>query len=182
MYDQKKVSECFKEWEAHLNEKKIPKWEELPSLELYMDQVLVLLNKYTDIFIITDGGNAITAPMINNYVKKKTVPAPVKKKYSARHLAYLIMVCTLKQSLNISTIEKMIPIDLDEERVKHIYNSFAENQQKAFKYVSEQIKSVSSPIVDADLYNSERVEDLVFQLAISANIFKTLTEQITDLS
>ena len=66
MYDQKKVSECFKEWEAHLNEKKIPKWEELPSLELYMDQVLVLLNKYTDIFIITDGGNAITAPMINN--------------------------------------------------------------------------------------------------------------------
>lgn len=181
MYNQQTLLKCFEDWESHLNEQKIPTWDDLPAIDLYMDQVLVLLNKYADIFRISNKGASITAPMINNYVKQKTVPPPIKKRYSARHLAYLIMVCTLKQSLNISTIEKMIPVDLSEEEVKNIYNSFARNQQKAFKYVSQQVTNVSSPILSADLYNPERVEDLIFQLAISANIFKTLTEQITDL-
>ena len=181
MYEQEQISKCFSDWEKHLNEQKIPTFEELPTLELYMDQVLMLLNRYADIFRITSGGNAITAPMINNYVKHKTVPAPVKKKYSAYHLAYLIMVCTLKQALNISTIEKIIPIDLTENEVRDIYNSFARNQQKAFKYVAEQVTKVSTPVVSSKEFDKERVRDLVFQVAVSSNIFKTLIEEITDL-
>ncbi|MBQ7039298.1 MAG: DUF1836 domain-containing protein [Clostridia bacterium] len=181
MYRQKELTECFLQWEKHLKEQKIPDWDSLPTLELYMDQVLVLLNRYADIMRISGGENIITAPMINNYVKHKTVPAPVKKRYSRYHLAYLIMVCTLKQALSIATIEKIIPNGLSEDEVKHIYNSFAKNQQKAFSYVSEQVLAVSRPIITAENYDTERVRDLVFQVAIASNIFKNLTETITDL-
>ena len=181
MYRQKELMDCFSQWEKHLKEQKIPTWDELPTLELYMDQVLVLLNRYADIMRLSTGENVITAPMINNYVKHKTVPAPVKKRYSRVHLAYLIMVCTLKQALSIATIEKIIPCGLSEEEVKHIYDSFVKNQEKSFSYVAEQVLAVSSPIVTASDFNIERVRDLVFQVAIASNIFKNLTETITDL-
>lgn len=181
MYRQKELMECFSKWEKHLSEQKIPTWNELPSLELYMDQVLVLLNRYADVMCLNSGDNVITAPMINNYVKHKTVPAPIKKRYSRYHLAYLIMVCTLKQALSIATIEKIIPYGLSESEMERIYNRFAHNQQKAFSYVSEQVLTVSNPIIGAENYDTERVRDLIFQMAIASNIFKNLTETVTDL-
>ncbi len=180
MSNQTEIAKSFFEWEEHLKKQRIPTWEELPDIDLYMDQVLILLNRYTEIFCIAGGGNVITAPMINNYVKQKTVPPPEKKKYSKKHLAYLIMVSTLKQALSISTIEKMLPYDIEEERVRSIYNSFARNQQKAFLYVSEQVSKVSTPILEEN--KPERIQDLIFQVAVSANIFKTLTEQVIDLT
>ena len=53
--------------------------------------------------------------------------------------------------------------------------------KKAFSYVSEQVAKVSDPILKDNDVNSDRIEDLIWQVAISANIFKTLTEQITEL-
>lgn len=182
MYNQKKLSAEFSAWDKHLNEQKLPTWDELPDLELYMDQVLILINRYTNIFNPTGQAPAVTPPMINNYVKQKTIPAPNNKKYGRVHLAYLIMVCTLKQALTIATIEKMIPFGLEEEKVKDIYNSFAENQRKAFSYVSEQVSRVAEPILTEEGINPLRMQDLILQVAITANIFKTLTDHITELS
>lgn len=182
MYNHEQLLKCFEEWDRHLNEQKIPDWDALPEIDLYMDQVLILINKYAHIFTISGDSNIVTPPMINNYVKHKTIPAPVKKKYSKKHIAYLIMVCTLKQALNISTIEKMIPNGLEEDAVKTIYNDFVRNQQKAFQYVSKQVTAISTPILTEEKNNPARIRDLVFQVAISANIFRTLTEQIADLS
>lgn len=182
MYDQKKLQAEFSAWDKHLKEQRLPTWEELPDLELYMDQVLILINRYNNIFNTVGKAPAVTPPMINNYVKQKTVPAPVNKKYSRIHLAYLIMVCTLKLALNISTIEKIIPFNLPENEVRLIYNSFVKNQQKSFSYVAEQVTHVAVPILSDDDVASDRVQDLVLQVAITANIFKTLADNITDLS
>lgn len=182
MYDQKKLKVEFSAWDKHLKEQTLPTWEELPDLELYMDQVLILINRYNNIFNTVGKAPAVTPPMINNYVKQKTVPAPVNKKYARVHLAYLIMVCTLKQALNISTIEKIIPFGLPEEEVRLIYNSFVKNQQKAFSYVAEQVSQVAVPILSNEDVPADRVQDLVLQVAITANIFKTLSDYITDLA
>ena len=182
MYDQKQLKAEFSAWDKHLKEQTLPTWEELPDLELYMDQVLILINRYNNIFNTVGKAPAVTPPMINNYVKQKTVPAPVNKKYARIHLAYLIMVCTLKQALNISTIEKIIPFGLPVEEVRLIYNSFVKNQQKAFSYVAEQVSQVAVPILSNEDVPADRVQDLVLQVAITANIFKTLSDHITDLA
>ncbi len=180
MYSKELFSEYFTQWEQYLAKQRIPGWEELPDLELYMDQVLVIINRYNNIFNAKDQNAAVTSPMINNYVKHKTIPAPIKKKYSRIHIAYLIMVCTLKQALSISTIEKILPAGLSEEEVRKRYESFVSNQQRAFSYVSEQMTKISDTVLKDD-DDPGRISDLVWQAAISANIFKTLTEQMTGL-
>ena len=106
--------------------------------------------------------------MINNYVKLKTIPAPVKKRYSKIHLAYLLIVCTLKQTLDMSTIQKIVPVGLTEDEIKRVYTSFARNQKKAFDYVSESIKSLAAPIL-GDGNTSEDIGDVIMQVSASAN-------------
>jgi hypothetical protein len=46
---------------------------------------------------------------VNNYVKQRLLPPPVNKKYSRKHLALLIMICTFKQSLSMAAVSKMLP-------------------------------------------------------------------------
>ena len=166
----------------HLREHPLPTWDELPEFELYMDQVIVLLGQYLKIYALdANDDKFITASMINNYVKLKIIPAPVKKRYSKVHLAYLIMVCILKQTLAISTISKIIPPDLEEKELKSIYTSFVKNQTKSFNYVTEQINAVAEPILSNPEANQDRMNDLVLQVAISSNIFKLITGWIAGM-
>lgn len=73
-------------------------WETLPDIPLYMDQVLSLMSRQTIRFGEED---ALTAAMVNNYIKDGVVPRAEGKRYHAEHLAYLTMVCVLKQVLAV---------------------------------------------------------------------------------
>lgn len=165
---------------CEMNEKyPLPDWDGLPYLELYMDQVISVLERHLEFYKSTSGKeNSVTAAMINNYVKLGTVPAPVKKKYSRIHLAYLLIVFTLKQTLDMATIQKIIPLGLTEEEVKRIYNSFADNRSKTLAYVADNIKSITTPITERDESDPEKLNDILLQIALSANICKILTEKI----
>ena len=174
-----KLEDVFSEGEKYLKEFSLPVWEDFPTIELYMDQVVALLNDYLGIFIAPKGDMQITSTMINNYVKHKTIPAPVKKKYSKRHLAYLVMVCILKQTLSMSTISTIIPPDLEDAELKRIYDSFVVNHSKAYSFVSDQIYNVATRFLKDEESTEERLEDLVLQVAVSANIFKLITDWVT---
>ena len=102
--------------------RRLPRWEELPDLELYMDQVLALTERYL-------GAGQITASMVNNYVKLGVVPPPVKKRYSRAHLARLLEVCALKASLPIESIGRL-PREPEEAA---FYNRFCEAYEEAFR-------------------------------------------------
>ncbi len=178
-YTKEKLSEIFSEGEKYLKEFSLPAWDDFPSIDLYMDQVVALLNEYLSIFIAPKGDMQITSTMINNYVKLKTIPAPVKKRYSKIHLAYLVMVCILKQTHSMSTISTIIPPDMDEETLRATYTSFVKNHSKAYSFVSEQIYDVASKIFAEQNASNDRMTDLVLQVAVSANIFKLLTDWVS---
>lgn len=181
-YDKNKFLKCFEECSKILNEYQLPRWEELPAIDLYMDQVVVLINKYLYIFNAMSGEDkSITPNMINNYVKLHIIPAPVKKKYSKVHIAYLVIVGTLKQTLNMSTIQKIIPTSISDDEVKRTYSSFVQNQRKSLSYVLEKIKEVADPIMNLPDENQERLNDLALQIATSSNVFKVLIEKLVDL-
>ncbi len=172
----------FNEMQENLTEYSLPLWDALPDLELYMDQVISILGKYLAIYYETIGAEKfITSSMINNYVKLGIMPAPVKKKYSKSHLAYLLIICTLKQTLDMATIQKIIPADLSTEEVMKTYNAFVQNQHKAYLYVTENIRAVADPILNLAEDNQERINDLLMQVSASANIFKILTEKMTKI-
>lgn len=87
-----------------IKEYRCPRWDQLPDIDLYMDQVLVVLDKYLRIFKETEDEKIITSAMINNYVKQKITKPPVNKKYTRYHVAFLYVVCVLKNFVSLSDI------------------------------------------------------------------------------
>ena len=85
-----------------------PRYQEFPRIELYMDQVLTILEEALRPFALNDKEKLITSTMVNNYVKQGVVMPPKKKRYSCEHLAYLMTVCILKQVLPLSDICQLI--------------------------------------------------------------------------
>ena len=79
----------------------------LPDIDLYMDQVLALSEKYFGAF--SDSNEVgITSSMLNNYVKQKVIPSPDKKRYNKEHLARFLMICILKRVLSIAKIKQLL--------------------------------------------------------------------------
>ena len=128
-------------------------WDEMPDLELYMDQVITYLKRQLSPFQDSKGENLITPSIINNYVKAGFVPRPTRKKYARVHLASLTMACTLKRVLPIESVKRLIEWDgapLDGER----YGQFLNAQWEAFQeeaQLLEQLKT-DSPSDRTSLY------------------------------
>ena len=104
-------------------QRSLPRWDELPDLELYMDQVLSLMERYLGAVPGPDG-RGLTASMVNNYVKLGVIPPPVKKKYTREHLAHLVILCTLKAALPIAVIQGMIASELENAPTETVYDRF----------------------------------------------------------
>ena len=50
-YSREEFAMHMKNWNELLNNRKMPAWEEFPTIELYMDQVIILMNQYTKNFL-----------------------------------------------------------------------------------------------------------------------------------
>jgi len=144
-----------------------------------MDQVTILVNQYLTMFEADkQSDNVVTPAMINNYVKMKIVPAPVKKRYTRVHLAYLVMVCTLKQTMSMEMIRKLLPIEMTEDQVRLTYQTFVQNQKKTFGMLIELIDAKKiMPTEDSD-----GVRDMVLQTAIFSNLSRSLTRALLTLT
>ncbi|KRM93345.1 BS ykrK family protein [Lentilactobacillus senioris DSM 24302 = JCM 17472] len=94
--------ERYQAWEAKIKAVELPLWNELPKFELYMDQVTALVNGLLGPLEI----DPITPAMINNYVKKKAIMAPVKKKYQTMQIADIILISLLKPTFSLETIRR----------------------------------------------------------------------------
>ena len=105
-----------------------PRWDEFPAIELYMDQVLSILENSLSGF--SHGERTITSSMINNYVKQKIVKPPVKKKYDRVHLSYLYAVSILKPLMSISDICRGIAIVLRKFEIKEAYDIFLQRTRR----------------------------------------------------
>ena len=113
----------------------IPRWNELPEIDLYLDQVVNYLEKYLAQYSVNKEDKIITKTMINNYVKQGIMPAPEKKKYSRAHIAYLMVICVLKQVYSISDIGKLISLTIQYFELSKAYNRFCANLEISVKNV-----------------------------------------------
>ena len=100
-----------------------PTWEQLPELDLYLDQVLLYVNK-TCAPVLSSSDKGLTAAMINNYVKHGYVEKPDKKKYQRRQVARLIAITTLKTVFSIQEIASTLNFLQDQASSDLLYNSF----------------------------------------------------------
>ena len=100
-----------------------PKWEEIPNIDLYLDQVLLYINQvYEPISSESDKG--LTASMVNNYVKHGYLTKPDKKKYQRQQIARLIAITTLKSVFSIQEIAQTLNTLQTETNSEQLYNAF----------------------------------------------------------
>ena len=142
-YDKKLIIHKLERWDRFITNYHLPDWDSIPDLGLYMDQVVVLLVQYLGFIPSIPGGKEsfVTSSAINNYVRLKIMPAPVKRKYHRVHIAYLIMILTMKQSLSISDVQKVIPPDSSEEEVRAVYQDYSEKFRRLALFFNQQVQT-----------------------------------------
>ncbi len=167
-YKQKKK---FLEYAKKISRQHIVSWNELPEVDLYMDQVLIYIESHMKDFVSKDT-KFITKSMVNNYVKQNIMPAPVNKKYAKKHLAYLIMICILKQILPLPDVKKLIDQKLEKSSIEDTFNTFGKSYNKA---VSSIVGLAKQSYRNSDFLE---LEDFNFFMTIGANSAKLIIEEL----
>lgn len=84
------------------------KLEDIPNIELYMDQVTTFMEEQLASTKRYEDDKILTKTMINNYAKNKLLPPPEKKRYSREHILMLIFIYYFKNILSIKDIETLL--------------------------------------------------------------------------
>ena len=179
---------------AQVRSSNIIEIEDIPNIDLYMDQVTTFMDKCLAQYKRYEDDKVLTKTMINNYTKAKIFPAPVKKKYSRTHLMLLIMIYHLKSVLSIKDIGILFqsaltePNKLKQERmIESIYKGFVSLQKQTIIYLA----GAAEGQPDESFYGKESIlmydDDetkrimMTLALAIRANTEKQLAEKVLDL-
>lgn len=96
-------------------------YDRLPDIDLYMDQVIEYLSRQS---ISQRENDKISSAMINNYIKDGLLPRATDKKYSREHLAYLIMIARLKQTLSVKDTGVLLRTETEGKDVAEYFNDF----------------------------------------------------------
>lgn len=138
------MQETLADWGKNIEAATLPRWDDLPDIELYMDQVINLVGRYLTPILTTQSQVLLTKSMVNNYVKLGLIPAPVKKKYTRVHLAFLIAITMLKQVLTIPEIKTGIVYQGRVSGIREAYNIFCTQQENALVIIGKQAQGLDT--------------------------------------
>lgn len=175
------ILQVLRSWEESLSNYTLPRWEEIPDFGLYMEQVIVLMGQYLS--VLPDEERAeppVTAAAINNYVRIRVMPKPQKKKYYRIHIAYLIVICTMKQGLSIAKLQKMLPPNLSEEQVHAFYDEYSHRCHLSARYFVEQVHERGAQLLSQDPPAS--LNELICLLIALSSFSRQLAEKLLTLS
>lgn len=105
---------------------RVPRWQEIPDVDLYLDQIISLIDGSIGQYVNEDGKMGLTKTMVNNYVKQKIIAAPEKKKYNKVAVASLFVITILKPVFSINEIAELIKLAIKANDAAISYNRFCE--------------------------------------------------------
>lgn len=153
---------------------KLPRWSELPDLDIYMDQVLSLMARYFDGYPGNDD-KRLTSSMVNNYVKLGIMPAPKSKKYNREHLAHLIIICVLKTVMPIGQIGQLISAKVgNDASYENLYNRFCDYYESSVSTITQSTEQMAENECDC--------VDIIFSSALRAHAEQTVALGLMKLS
>ncbi len=161
------VENRIQAWAGTGESLELPDWEQLPSIPLYMDQVIFYLKDSLRFFQRDEDSSLLTSSMINNYVKKEVIPHPEKKKYGREHLGALTVVCMLKQVLSIQDLKTLLD---GRELGPELYRLFREVHTEA---VQETCRALEESCGQGGDLRAEAL-----RLAARANALRAAAERI----
>ena len=168
----------------------LPSYKELPSIDLYMEQVLKYVNNALADLTIEEG-RQLTSFMVNNYVKAKMIPEPVKKKYSKDQIGYLIAITLMKSTMSMSDMSLLLEFEshVSEDKSK-LYTFWSEFEAKILAEktaeVAEKAKKIKGIYEFDRNKHPERADEvaldqlafLALRLSIEAQANKLLSQAL----
>lgn len=164
--------------------------EDIPNIDLYMDQVLTFLDQELGTVREVNEDKAMTKTMINNYTKNQLMPPPEKKKYSRDHMLNLIFIYYFKNFLGLKDIKSILdPINEkyygDSEGLDFfdIYSDMVGYERKVTKEVTKDIikkyNMSREAFADQDEESKAVLQDFTFICLLSFDVFvkKMMIEQ-----
>ena len=156
--------------------------EDIPNIDLYMDQITTFMDSHLHSTARNPGEDKIlTKTMINNYAKNDLLPPPVKKKYSKEHVLLLIFIYYYKGILSINDIQTLLgPIterffrrgeDFNLEDVYREAFSMEERQMQALKEdVTAKYKAAQETFRNAPEEDADFLRKFAFICALSFDV------------
>ncbi|MFU0792077.1 MAG: DUF1836 domain-containing protein [Virgibacillus proomii] len=165
--------------------------EEIPNLDLYMDQVIQLFESKFRILKRDDDEKVLTKTMINNYAKGKLFFPIKNKKYTKDHLMLISMIYQLKGALSINDVKttlyklnKMIVEDkFDLAKLYESYVQLADDSMKQLRSeIKQLVEDVEQHIETLDSNNTDYLQEflLVASFVNMSNYYRRAAEKIVD--
>lgn len=185
-----KEAQELKKWLEGASSFSLPDYKSLPSVPLYMEQVIMYINDILSPLSVGEKSK-LTSFMVNNYVKAGMLKAPEKKKYTNEHLGYLLAISCLKDTLSMTDLALLIEMDSRVSSDKSVlYRFFASMTndvvQDKSKTVLSKIESYErryeNELADKNPNAENNLRDALgltaFRLAVQAEVYQTISKAI----
>ena len=168
------------------------KLDDIPEIDLYMDQVMQLFESKFTHTKRTDDDKVLTKTMINNYSKGNLLMKVKNKKYSKDHLILMSLIYNLKGALSLNDIKTILtPIISSFEKgedypLRDVYQSFLDIFNLSlnnFKDSSNDIYNNISKLVNSKeplLDDYEKNLLLICSYISMSNMYRRMSEKILD--
>ena len=161
--------------------------EDIPELDLYMDQVIKLFEKKLSSSKRNEEDKVLTKTMINNYAKAKLLMPIKNKKYSKEHLILMSLIYDFKGALLISDIKLLLDeivkgYENDEEyNIRELYldylNNCSEDNEEIEKYLNEKVEKIFK---GSDKEDFKEKFLLVSTMINMSNVYRKIGEKLID--
>ena len=178
---------------AYLNSQTHVQPEEIPNIDLYMDQVTTFMEEHLKNTRRYEEDKVLTKTMINNYAKNNLLPPPEKKKYTKEHVLVLIFIYYLKSILSISDIQGILnPITEKyfgndenyslEDIYKEVFSLEHPETQNLMKDLAKKFNTSMNTFPDASEDEADLLHTFSFICMLSYDVYikKTLIEKMID--
>ena len=168
------------------------KLDDIPEIDLYMDQVMQLFESKFTHTKRSDNDKILTKTMINNYSKGNLLMKVKNKKYSKDHLILMSLIYNLKGALSLTDIKTILtPIISSFESgedypLRDVYQSFLDIYSLSlenFKNSSDEIYKNISNLVNSKKPLLDDYEEnllLICSYISMSNMYRRISEKILD--
>lgn len=169
------------------------KIDEIPKIDLYMDQVTTFMDTQLKSTKRHQTDKLLTKTMINNYAKNDLLPPPLKKKYSKEHVLVLIFIYYFKNILSINDIQGLLkPIteqyfakgsEIDLESIyNEVFRLEPEQLEKLKEDVIQKYRSAETTFENTKEEDSEFLHLFSFICMLSFDVYvkKLIIEKLID--
>ena len=165
--------------------------DEIPKIDLYMDQVIQLFESKFNETKRNEDEKVLTKTMINNYAKGKLIFPIQNKKYSKEHLILISLIYQLKGALSINDIKVTLDginklIVKEELDVESFYTSYlhltSQNVVDFKEDIEQRVMEVKGEITSLQSEDSLFLEQvlMISSLVHMSNLYRRVAEKLVD--